>query len=248
MFSCIYVLLLRHALLHRVWSECRSRGRCRGRSRSPIKQTLRQNRQNRRLAEKVRRGKNLQARLLAKRMKLKRQIKKSDDSREPGEELYECERCGNDAAGVIQCERCMKWCCGSCQNVTLEMIEALDRWPNLHWFCTVCDPIAMEAVCTSMTGGKISHAGALEKRVDKMLEGVAKQLGDIIQDGKDRIKESCAEAVKVIENRMVSLTENSQSVNKTYADALKSFDDKLTNLANASEGSDRPIPVEVVYN
>ena len=113
---------------------------------------------------------------------------KSDDSREPGEELYECERCGNDAAGVIQCERCMKWCCGSCQNVTLEMIEALDRWPNLHWFCTVCDPIAMEAVCTSMTEGKISHAGALEKRMDKMLEGVAKQLGDIIQDGKDRIK------------------------------------------------------------
>ena len=79
---------------------------------------------------------------------------KYDDSRGPeemGEEVYECQLCGKDAEGVVQCERCMRWCCGPCQNVNTEMMESLEKWPILHWFCTMCDSVALEAVRSSMT-------------------------------------------------------------------------------------------------
>ena len=66
--------------------------------------------------------------------------------------------CKSDSC-LLECERCYKWLCVKCQKVPKEMINALNKYEHLHWYCMSCEVAATKAVTESnMTGRKIKPA------------------------------------------------------------------------------------------
>ena len=77
--------------------------------------------------------------------------------------------------------------------------------------------------------------------MDRLLTDVTKQLGNFIQAGEDQIKVACSEAMRKIDDKIAGIAEKTQTANKSYADALKTIDDKLTTYTSPTvEGSDIP--------
>ncbi len=75
--------------------------------------------------------------------------------------LWQCQSTNHtnaDEASLVECKRFHKWCCNDCQNIHMEMIVALRKWENIHWYCNDCDVYPLVSVNSSAmdptTGGQ----------------------------------------------------------------------------------------------
>ena len=61
---------------------------------------------------------------------------------------YPCDNCKSDSC-LLECERCYKWLCVKCQKVPKAMINALNKYEHLHWYCMSCEVAATKAAAES---------------------------------------------------------------------------------------------------
>jgi len=89
------------------------------------------------------------------------------------------------------------------------MIVALRKWDNIHWFCNDCEVSALNAVNNSLDKDPTSFEVRLEEKMDKALDEITNKLtnklSSIIEEGKEQIKKSYADAVKDIDENIVNL-------------------------------------------
>ena len=79
----------------------------------------------------------------------------SDDDEDGPDVHYPCDNCKSDSC-LLECEWCYKWLCVKCQKVPKEMINALNKYEHLHWYCKSCEVAATKAAAERyMTGRKI---------------------------------------------------------------------------------------------
>ena len=52
---------------------------------------------------------------------------RTSSDQEQTEESYTCSKCGKSVDQVIECECCMLWFCCKCQNVSEDMMSALNE-------------------------------------------------------------------------------------------------------------------------
>ena len=52
--------------------------------------------------------------------------------------LY-CDNCTKSVDHLLQCEKCETWYCISCGNVPIQVMEIINDYRQLHWFCNTCD-------------------------------------------------------------------------------------------------------------
>ena len=80
---------------------------------------------------------------------------KSGESNETLEETASCPKCEKDVSGTdeaLQCEICQNWYHLKCQNINKKIYKFLSSkdGQDLHWYCSVCDKLALNVI-KSMT-------------------------------------------------------------------------------------------------
>ena len=66
---------------------------------------------------------------------------------------FQCDVCSNIAEHLIQCERCLKWHCLKCSEISDLVMNVPDKNEGLYWFCGVCNAIALKAIQTCSQEG-----------------------------------------------------------------------------------------------
>ena len=85
-----------------------------------------------------------------------------DDDEDDPDVHYPCDNCKSDSC-LLECVRCYKWLCVKCQKVPKAMINALNKYGHLHWYCMSCEVAATKAAAWSnKTGWKIKSAKAVQ--------------------------------------------------------------------------------------
>ena len=78
----------------------------------------------------------------------------NDESQDMETELTCIGSCGRTFSSkddhMLACERCEKWICRECTNMSADMYRLLTDRPNMHWFCKACDSKVMAAVITDL--------------------------------------------------------------------------------------------------
>ena len=89
---------------------------------------------------------------------------------------FQCDVCSDAAESLIQCERCLKWHCLKCSKILDSVMNVLDEDESLHWFCGVCNAIALKAIQMFSQEGYAAKDQLIENRLLSM----EKQLGDVV--------------------------------------------------------------------
>jgi len=58
---------------------------------------------------------------------------------------YICDRCTESVEDFIHYKRCEMWLCSKCQMVPSEVISKHSEL-RVHWFCKLCDKLALNSV------------------------------------------------------------------------------------------------------
>ena len=92
----------------------------------------------------------------------------------------------------MQCERCDAWCYTLCINYSDDTYRIVNSVPDLHWFCSSCQPSAIQAVQTDKV---------VEDRCKFYMDKFEQQWHEEMTSIKDRLKEKAdskdLEALKV---------------------------------------------------
>ena len=111
------------------------------------------------------------------------------------DESYPCDGCGKaEAEYLIQCERCDKWICNTCESIDEDMMELLKEWKQLHWFCSTCEETAMGAVKDS--NSNIQYDATFKKQMTSAMQNVQQLMEEVIKNSKVQKHETYAAAVK----------------------------------------------------
>ena len=111
-----------------------------------------------------------------------------------------CIGCNNDVeCSMIECGRCQSWFCIGCAMILEEDMSVINKYPNLHQYCTDCELTAIAAVeiSKSLRGKTNSYhfcrdtknvilcikgfVDDLEKKVPASKEAIAKQTTNAIE-------------------------------------------------------------------
>lgn len=116
----------------------------------------------------------------------------------------------DDDNGLIQCERCQKWICRKCADISHEEFVVISHNGRFHWFCDDCDLLAMAAVENSkkVDGKKVNISQCDMQRL--VLSRVTKIM--------DKIE---------TQNDLHLL--QTEKIASSYADALRKENDVITN-------------------
>ena len=153
----------------------------------------------------------------------------SDDDEDDQDVHYPCDNCKSDSC-LLECERCYKWLCVKCQKVPKAMINALNKYEHLHWYCMSCEVAATKAAAESnMKCRKIklaetspdikTIAEVAQKTADAILNEVQVKLN--VQASPDEsTKRSYSDVARNISrftgtiNKIVSNTTRSQNIDQ----------------------------------
>ena len=153
----------------------------------------------------------------------------------------------------LGCERCYKWLCVKCQKVPKAMINALNKYEHLHWYCMSCEVAATKAAAESnMKCRKIklaetspdikTIAEVAQKTADAILNEVQVKLN--VQASPDEsTKRSYSDVARNISrftgtiNKMVSNTTRSQNIDQnTVAEKRKWWNWSMNTWSGKKEG------------
>ena len=97
--------------------------------------------------------------------------------------MFDCEYCLSGVhESVIECERCNKWGCPECTDISPDIHKLLGKWGSLHWYCKACE-VLIKAFCnqgdtdmqSSISNTDISEARSL--RLEGMMAKLEKIMG-----------------------------------------------------------------------
>ena len=97
---------------------------------------------------------------------------------------------------LIECDRCEKWVCLPCSNLTSEQYDAIDD--NLIWFCRHCRKPAIQAVKTDQS---------IEEKCNKFLAMFKSEINEKMSDIQKKVS-SIESSQKSMENQLSVLNEN----------------------------------------
>ena len=60
-----------------------------------------------------------------------------------------CPLCKKTNENMIECDRCNKWFCTPCVNITAKELEVIGK-KRCHWFCQTCEKPAIQAIVTDL--------------------------------------------------------------------------------------------------
>ena len=113
-----------------------------------------------------------------------------------------CQLTMDDDNGLIQCERCQKWVCRKCADISHEEFVVISHNGRFHWFCDDCDLLAMAAVENSkkVDGKKVNISQCdmqrlVLSRVTKIMDKIETQ-NDLHLLQTEKITSSYADALR----------------------------------------------------
>ena len=56
-----------------------------------------------------------------------------------GTNTSKCEQCKKTSKQWLECEKCEKWWCSVCTDMSMEFHEFVGKCDNFHWFCSACN-------------------------------------------------------------------------------------------------------------
>ena len=56
-----------------------------------------------------------------------------------GTKTSKCEQCKKTSKQWLECEKCEKWWCSVCTDMSMEFHEFVGKCDNFHWFCNTCN-------------------------------------------------------------------------------------------------------------
>lgn len=90
-----------------------------------------------------------------------------------------CSKCSRSVEQVLQCESCLNWYCGPCEDVN----EAVVQFKCLHWFCLKCEPSVLKLVDKSKSGDQSNiNGGAFQEAI---VSTIVEQIKSVIQETKE---------------------------------------------------------------
>jgi len=146
-------------------------------------------------------------------------------------EFY-CDRCTSKVDDLVQCERCEMWLCGGCEKISADVINLIGSFSEsrIHWFCRICDKLAMKAVKT------YSHmSNPLTKEISSCFsDTVVKPLNAVIDRVEKSVSNIQTRIIKSLDDKMASSATHSNSnvdsstphSNLTAADIVDEYRDR----------------------
>ena len=68
--------------------------------------------------------------------------KDASDTEEGEPTVLYCDKCTSAVERLLQCEKCLIWYCLNCSKVINEVLNMLNEYDTLHWFCDACNVTA----------------------------------------------------------------------------------------------------------
>ena len=123
----------------------------------------------------------------------------------------------DETNGLIECERCQKWICRMCADISPEELTVIVGKERFHWFCDDCDLLAMPSFENSkkIDGKKVNiNPGEMQclvlSRVTKIMDKIEAK-NDLHQQKTERITISYAKERKQTDHKVSSQV---SSINK----------------------------------
>ena len=162
---------------------------------------------------------------------------------------YICDRCTDYVEDLIQCERCEMWLCAKCEKVPPELIHHVSQYCELrvHWFCKVCDKLALHSVQTyshmsnpftkeitsCFNDTVVKSLNKMVERIDVMLNEMLSSFSDLHKSLEDRVI-----ATSPTDTTVEVVNENTENVVALKSESLSSaVNDQVFSIVN--EISDR---------
>ena len=133
---------------------------------------------------------------------------------------YICDKCTNSVDNIVQCEWCEMWLCSDCEKVPLEVIRFTGKYSELrvHWFCTICGKLAIDAVTSHMSNQILS------KEISSCLnDTVVKSLNKVVESVAKMLKETFSDLCKTLENNTLALSFTAAATEAGNRDDKESF-------------------------
>lgn len=122
-------------------------------------------------------------------------------------------------AKLLQCERCMGWCCCSCIKVSDTEYDVFAR-SDTHWFCSDCTLPALQAV---------QNDKAIEDRCQEFLDKFDQRLLVVEKEVAKRVK---FEDFKKLDGSVRALEEKMDKIVSSQEDVISKLGDKSQHVAN----------------
>ena len=133
----------------------------------------------------------------------------------------------DDTDHILRCERCNKWVCQQCAEITDTQYEIMSHLKSLHWFCKQWEEPALVAVmtdrsieekckayCDSITSKIITIESKLDEKASQQ------ELADL------------STKVETLENSFQKLASDISSTNKKVTLALTEPEEKQKGIKN----------------
>ena len=114
----------------------------------------------------------------------------SDNQDIESSEDFICIECKKSVDEVVQCERCARWFCCTCQNISEKMYDAIVEFSKLHWFCNGCESDAAavfqlpaETAATKVTSSDdilLAVTNTITTAMESLQGALTKTLGNVL--------------------------------------------------------------------
>ena len=117
-----------------------------------------------------------------------------------GTNTSKCEQCKKTSKQWLECEKCEKWWCSVCTDMSVDFHEFVGKCDNFHWFCNTCNV-------------GIDELWNQEETPKQVPEPILKSIDSKITD--------VLEIVKDMKSKVTCIESESNDMKKSYADMFK---------------------------
>ena len=105
-----------------------------------------------------------------------------------------CEVHKQDAHLLVHCERCLVWHCLDCAKLTEEVMDFLEGYNSLHWFCNLCNPTMTKTIqaCKPSLDTAIeteTSSETIHSLMKKTVDSSVNQLNSMMEEAKEQFKQ-----------------------------------------------------------
>ena len=99
-----------------------------------------------------------------------------------------------DANLLVHCERCLVWHCLDCAKLAEEVMDFLEGYNSLHWFCNLCNPTMTKTIqaCKPSLDTAIeteTSSETIHSLMKKTVDSSVNQLNSMMEEVKEQFKQ-----------------------------------------------------------
>lgn len=142
-----------------------------------------------------------------------------------------CHECKTEGHKFLaNCEICEKRFCGKCQHLKMDVLKLLASCKTVHWFCTSCDELGVDAISNAKLDQTVPTAQ--QQNLVLAINKAMTSLQDTVKMAEEKLQLSYADMVKKLDSNIKKIAEPSPSEGRPTSTDLRELQERQERSKN----------------